>query len=66
MRSEIGSPTIIKHPYVVINTLNIPDFVVYPSQLPSTCYKWKVVISTPKGSRYHCSTSTPWYDAPIH
>ncbi|OIQ21080.1 MAG: hypothetical protein BM557_04810 [Flavobacterium sp. MedPE-SWcel] len=66
MNSDIGSPTIITLPYTITNPSNIPDFVVYPSQLPSACYKWKAVISTSAGYPYYCSSSTLWYDAPLY
>ena len=65
LNSEIGNPTIIALPYTITDPTNIPDIEVDPSQIPSICFKWKVVIHTARGYYPSCSSSSVWYDAPI-
>ncbi|AXG72901.1 hypothetical protein DVK85_01105 [Flavobacterium arcticum] len=65
LNSDIGSPTIIALPNVITSATNIPAIEVNPSQLPSVCFKWKVVIHTAKGYYPSCSSSSDWYDAPV-
>ena len=65
LNSEAGNPTIIALPYTITDPTNIPDIQVYPSQIPSVCFKWKVVIHTARGYIPFCSSSSDWYDAPV-
>ncbi|NDI98402.1 hypothetical protein GWA97_04890 [Flavobacterium sp. LaA7.5] len=65
LNSNIGNPTIITLPYSVIDTSNIPDIIINPSQIPSICYKWRIEISTVKGYSPACSSFSQWYDAPL-
>lgn len=66
MNSDIGTATVFTLPYSVVNLQNIPDFRISPSQLPSQCYKWKVVVQTPRGYAPYCGSSSIWHDAPLY
>lgn len=65
MNSSQGLPMIVTMPYSFVNVSNIPDFRLYPSQLPQGCYKWRITIGTSKGVSPACTTQSIWYEAPL-
>lgn len=36
-----------------------------PSQLPSGCYRWRLVLTNAPGALSSCTSVTPWYEAPL-
>lgn len=49
--------------YINISTIR-PYVAVVPSQLPSGCYKWRMVIES-INARSTCMSVTSWYDSPL-
>lgn len=49
--------------YMNISTTR-PYVAVVPSQLPSGCYKWRMVIES-INARSTCMSATSWYDSPL-
>lgn len=52
----------------LIPTLTDPSITLSPSQLPSTCYRWRFVVDGYKvtsTSSTPCSTTSVWYEEPL-
>lgn len=53
---------------ISLPSLNDPKITLSPSQLPSSCYRWRYVVegskTTTSGSA-PCLTVTPWYEEPL-
>ena len=62
--SDVGNAEVIPST-VFLSTAYVPVISIPSENLPDYCYKWKVVIHTQDGYSPYCSSSSPWYEAPL-